>query len=203
MTKRFLFQKILDIGVKESFEPGNTAQSIAWFKEQANKLKQLRPEKIIRSKESRPNQKVNIWRPGELYLFQYDAANKDTLPYYDRFPLVMLMDEYEDGFMGLNFHYLPPMLRAILMDRMYRFLNNDDFDSTTRLLLSYRKLKAMAGRPLYKPCIKRYLNSQVKSRFVKVHPAEWDLVLMLPLDRFAGKPRTIVWRDSKRIYEGQ
>lgn len=202
MIKRFLFQKVLEAGIQEGFQPGKSEESRAWFRAQASKLNRLRPERIVRSKAARTNQKTNIWKPGELYLFQYDALNKETLPYYDRFPLMMLVDEYTDGFMGINFHYLPPLLRAVLMERMYRFLNNDEFDETTRLLLTYRKLKAMAGRPLYKPCVKRYLNSQVKSRFIKIHPAEWDLVLMLPLDRFVGKNRGLVWRDSKHIYEG-
>lgn len=203
MTKRFIFQQILDQGIDRGFIPGKSEESRAWFREQASKLSTIRPERFMKRQGAIRNQVSNIWRPGELYLFRYDPLHKETLPYYDRFPLMMLIDTYADGFMGLNFHYLPPLMRALLMERMYRFLNNENFDEKTRILLSYQKLKTLSGRPLYKPCLKRYLNNQVMSRFVKIHPAEWDMILMLPLDRFVKKRRSAVWRDSKTIYQGR
>lgn len=202
MTKRFIFQQILEQGIEKGFQPGKTEESRSWFREQASKLLSIRPERFVKSKGARGNQVTAIWRPGDMYMFKYDPLLKETLPYYDRFPLIMLLDETTDGFLGLNFHYLPPLMRAVLMETMYRFLNNKDFDEETRLLISYEKLKALSGRPLYKPCIKRYLNNHVMSRFIKIHPAEWDVVLMLPLERFVKRTRNTVWRDSKEIYQG-
>lgn len=202
MTKRFIFQQILDTGIEKGFEPGKSEEAKSWFREQAGKIASIRPERVLKSVGARRNQVTAMWRPGEMYLFRYDPLNKDTLPYYDRFPLMMLIDTYTDGFLGINFHYLPPLMRASLMDKMYRFLNNEEFNDKTRLLLTYEKLKSLSGMPLYKPCIKRYLNSHVKSRFIKIHPAEWDLILMLPLDRFVKKRRNTVWIDSKTIYQG-
>lgn len=206
MTKRFLFERVIQEGIELNFTPGQTQESREWFREQAQKLKDIRPERVVRRPGAIQNSVSFLWRPGEMYLFRYEPKNRDTLPYYDRYPLIMLLDTYrsgqDDGFLGINFHYLPPILRAALMEKMYRFKNNNHFDETTRLLIKYPKLDILPGRPLWKACIKRYLNSHVRGRFIKIHPAEWDLVLMMPLDRFMKKRRSTVWIDSKRIYQG-
>jgi len=200
--KRFLFQQILKTGIEDGFEPGKSAESREWFRMQAEKLRDIRPERVMRRPGAIKNQVTRFWRPGEMYLFRYEPQGKETLPYYDRFPLIMLVDVYDGGFLGLNFHYLPPQFRAVLMDQMYRYLNNKEFDEQTRLLLTWDKVKRLAGRPYYKPCVKRYINNRVVGRFVKIHPAEWDLVLMLPLDRFMKRRRNTVWQESRKIYQG-
>lgn len=201
-VKRFLFQRILKEGIEEGFKPGKTEQSREWFREQAGKLKDIRPERLVRRPAAKRNQVAKLWRPGEMYLFRYEPKGRETLKYYDRYPLIMLVDTYEDGFIGLNFHYLPPEFRALLLNRMYRYLNNTEFNEQTRLLLTYDKIKRLAGRPYYKPCVKRYINNRVIGRFIKIHPSEWDMVLMLPLDRFMKRRRNTVWQDSRKIYQG-
>ena len=41
---------------------------------------------------------------GKLNMFFYDPKHKKTLPYYDTFPLVLPLETYNDGFLGLNLH---------------------------------------------------------------------------------------------------
>lgn len=197
MTKRFLFQRLLDEGIEKGFKPGASEESRQWFRDKAGQLKDMRPERLMSSKGARDNTHSQLFMPGDMYMFRYDAKGKDTLPYYDRFPLIMLIEEYKGGFMGINFHYLPPELRAVLMNKMYTFLSDDSFDQKTRLKFKYQQLKSLSGSALWKPCIKRYLNTQCQSRFVKVHPAEWDIILQLPLDRFVGARRSRVHQDSR------
>ena len=48
----------------------------------------------------------------------------------------------------------------------------------------------------YKPCIKRYLNSHVKSRFVQIYPEEWNLAIFLPTERFTGSSKGKVFSDT-------
>lgn len=198
-TKRFLFQTILTEGIEEGFRPGATEESRVWFRDKAAQLKDIRPERVSKRPGAIKNQVSTFWRPGELYLFRYMPKGKDVLPYYDIYPLVMLLDVQDESFLGINFHYIRPEWRALLMDKMYRYLNNKNFDERTRLIITYEKLKILSGRPYYKPCIKRYLNSNVIGRFIKIHPAEWDIVLMLPLDRFRKARRNTVWLDSNRV----
>ncbi len=197
-TKRFLFQRILDEGVETGFTPGASEESRQWFRDKAGQLRDIRPDRLMRSKGARDNTTSRLFHPGDMYLFKYEARDKDTLPYYDKFPLIMLIEDYPGGFMGVNFHYLPARLRAVLMTQMYEYLSDERFDEKTRLKFTYQQLKTLSGQSLWKPCIKRYLNNQCKSRFVKIHPAEWDIVLQLPLDRFVGARRSTVYKDSRQ-----
>jgi len=197
-TKRFIFQRLLSEGIEKGFQPGSSEESRRWFRDKAGQLSDIRPDRLMKTKGARDNTVNRLFHPGDLYLFQYEAKGKETLPYYDRFPLVMLIEDYSGGFMGVNFHYLPPKLRAVLMTQMYEFLSDERFDEKTRLKFTYERLKSLSGKSLWKPCIKRYLNNQCKSRFVKIHPAEWDIVLQLPLDRFVGARRTTVYKHSRK-----
>ena len=64
---------------------------------------------------------------GKLNMFFYDPKLKQKLPYYDIFPLVLPLKRYSDGFLGINFHYLPIPLRVRLLDKLTDYSNNDNF----------------------------------------------------------------------------
>ena len=49
---------------------------------------------------------------GHMYMYEYDAKLKDKLPYFDRFPVVIIIERYETGFLGINFHYIPPLKKS-------------------------------------------------------------------------------------------
>ena len=72
---------------------------------------------------------------GRLNMFIYDPKFKKTLPYYDTFPLVLPLEKYNDGFLGINLHYLPIPLRIRLLDKLVDFSNDTDFDAGTRLIV--------------------------------------------------------------------
>ena len=44
---------------------------------------------------------------GVLNMFVYAPKFARKLPYYDTFPLVLPIESYSDGFLGINLHYLP------------------------------------------------------------------------------------------------
>ena len=77
---------------------------------------------------------------GKMYFYSYDPKLKDVLPYYDMFPLVIPIETYSDGFLGLNLHYLSTKQRLILLDKLYDLLNNKKFDETTKMRVSYNIL---------------------------------------------------------------
>ena len=133
---------------------------------------------------------------GRLNMFFYDPKLKAKLPYYDRFPLVLPLENYSDGFLGLNFHYLPIPLRMRLLDRMVDFSNNTKFDESTRLNVSYNNLKSIR---LIKPTIKRYLAGKVKSRFRRIDADEFIVATLLPVARFKKGSQSEVYRDSRKM----
>ena len=133
---------------------------------------------------------------GRLNMFFYDPKLKKKLPYYDRFPLVLPLEKYNDGFLGINLHYLPIPLRMKLLDRLVDFSNNTKFDESTRLNVSYQNLKRVR---LIRPTIKRYLAGKVKSRFRRVDADEFTVATLLPVQRFSKASESEVWKDSRKM----
>ena len=122
---------------------------------------------------------------GKMFFFFYDPKTKEKLPVYDRFPLVFPIERYSDGFLGLNLHYLSQGERQVLLDRLMEYKTNSRMDERTRLRLSYDLLsstKKLAS--IARPCIKRYLFSHLRSRFIEVTPNEWEQAINLPVQLF-------------------
>jgi hypothetical protein len=132
-------------------------------------------------------------------MFLYDPKHKETLPYYDRFPLIFPINKAKGGFLGINFHYLPLQLRAKLMDSLYEVTTNDRFDETTKIRASYNILNSASKYKEFRPTVKHYLANHVKSKLIYINPSEWDISLFLPTERFEKASKTKVWEDSKRI----
>ena len=91
---------------------------------------------------------------GRLNMFVYAPRDAKKLPYYDTFPLVLPLERYNDGFLGINFHYLPIPLRMRLLDRIVDFSSNTQFDENTVLNVTYQKVKSIR---LVRPTIHKYL----------------------------------------------
>lgn len=170
-----------------------------WYRDQASKVKRVNAARLIDPKNVKTNlAKYNI---GQMFMFFYDPKGKAVLPYYDRFPLIFILDIYPDGFLGLNLHYLPRNYRAKLMDALYQTLNNNKMNGTTRIKVTYDLLKNVASMRYYKPCLKRYLAGHVKQRFIYIEPQNWDKALMLPTERFMKKPTAFVHRESVQMIQ--
>lgn len=206
-----LFTDILAKGIRAGQVPARTEKAREWYRNQAKKAgsgsaKDLEIEGAITGenilKASSRKSKVATQVIGNMYLFKYDPKHKDTLPYYDRFPLVFPINKAKGGFLGINMHYLPPQLRAQLMDALYDTTTNKKFDESTRLKISYDILNSAAKFRLFAPTIKHYLSKHVQTRFVYMNPSEWDIALFLPLQQFIGAGKQKVWADSRKIIRG-
>lgn len=137
---------------------------------------------------------------GKMYFFAYDPKHKKTLPYYDTFPLIFIIEEYDDGFLGLNLHYLNFRDRAVLLNRLSAFKNNSRYDETTKLRVSYDMISAASKLDMAKPCIKRYLFGHVRSKFIEIPASEWDMAIYMPVDNFVGASRGTVHKHSRGKY---
>lgn len=120
---------------------------------------------------------------GKMYFFHYDAKHKDTLPVWDKFPLVIPMEYNSDGFLGLNLHYLDPYSRLVLLDKLHDFINNDKYDETTRFNLSYKLLAGSRRYNLIEGCVKRYLFQHIVSSMIYIEPNNWETAIFLPVQK--------------------
>ena len=186
----YVFDKIITQGARAGQIPGRTRQARDWFRDKA-KGTNVSATRML----SGPNMTSTV-EPGQMYLFSYDPKYKQELPYYDNFPLVFPIDTVSGGFLGLNMHYLPLRQRAVLMDSLYDLVTDQRYDDKTRIRLSYSVLKGASKFKGFKPTIKKYLNRQVQSRFLKIESVEWDIALFLPLQKFQKASSATVYKDS-------
>lgn len=194
-----LFDKILLDGIRKGQVPARSSTARQWFRQKAKDLGKVSESDVLRHDTDRLRNTIAV---GSMYFFVYDPKHKKTLPYFDRFPLVFPVGRTDNGFYGLSLHYLPPPLRAQLMDALYEITNNQRYDEKTKLKLSYGVLKDAERFKLFKPTFKRYIKSHVRTRFVKINPSEWDIALWLNAEQFEGASKATVWKDSKKIIKG-
>lgn len=192
-----IFNRILQQGVRQGIVPAQTKAAREWYRNAAKKLiTKINPSKFEgRMEESRVTSDMEL---GYMYAFAYDPKHKKTLPYYDTFPLIFPVEFQSDGFLGINFHYLPPPLRAKLMDALYSNLTNKKYDDTTRMRVTYSILQSAAKYRFFKPTLKKYLRSQVRSNFLEIRANEWDIALFLPTESFKKADMQKVWSESRK-----
>ena len=190
----YVFQKIAKAGKVAGVDSFAPTKAREWYRNTAKSLGDVSPSRLIADKDSL----TNTLTIGKMYLFHYDPKHKKTLPYYDTFPLIFPIEMYSDGFLGINLHYISPLLRAKLMDALYTTINNKNNNDTTSLQLSYEILKSASQFRLFQPCLKRYLFSHVKSRYFYIPPNQWDVSIMLPTERFVGAEKSRVFKESQR-----
>jgi hypothetical protein len=187
----YIFQKLAQKGYKTGLVSNkDIIDAREWFRDQAQNIKVVNPASMMKTGISgSPSM-------GSMFMFMYDPKHKNTLPYYDKFPLVFPINFYSDGFLGINLHYIPPETRAVLMDRLYSTINNDSIGENTKVQLNYEMLSGASRFKQFKPCVKRYLYSHVVSGFKYVSPLDWDKAIMLPTERFVKSTKERAWSDS-------
>ena len=189
----YLLNRIQASLAKEGLKPRTNAAR-AWIR---SKVKDLNSKTALMRAQERLRTNTII---GKMYFFYYDPKTKDSLPYYDRFPLVIPIEQYSDGFLGLNLHYIHPKQRIILLDKLSDTLSNKRYDERTRLKINYDFLKAASLAFEAMPCIKRYLFANVDSRFLEISADEWDIAVMLPMETFVGANTNKVYAESRKKF---
>jgi hypothetical protein len=172
--------------------------AIAWMYEKIDEIR--RPATIATAISRENDRKTNQFRVGMMYCFFYDPKTKGDLPYWDKFPLVLILEKHNDGFLGLNLHYLPLKFRIAFLSKLMRFALLDAKDDINRMRISYEILQASKRYAEFRPCIKRYLLTNVRSRILRIKPNEWDIATMLPLQQFKKANAQTVWKDSVQEY---
>ena len=132
---------------------------------------------------------------GRLNMFVYDPKLKAKLPYYDTFPLVLPIKRYSDGFLWINFHYLPYALRARLLEQVMK-IGGRGSKEDMQIIAGWSKLDRVR---LIKPTVKRYLNNHVRSRFRRIDSEDFVTAIMLPIQRFKKGSASTIWADSRKM----
>jgi len=187
---------LFDTLSREAFRAGvtpKTDESRKWFRQRAKDLRGINRKELQREL---PTGGDII---GTMQMFFYDPKTKDTLPYYDTFPLVVIVGPAEKGFYGLNLHYLPPMLRAKMLDGLMDIASSKR-SPNAKFEITYETLKSTSKLKFFKPCFKHYLASNVKGGFAQVPAPEWEIATFLPVASFKKIPNPLTaYKDSRKM----
>lgn len=181
---------------------------VKWYRTQIEKLKITEfTTQLGNDFTSQGELRSNRPKDGSLNLFFYSPKHKNKLPYYDRFPLIMPIQRFNAsyrgnkksgaGFIGLNFHYLPYVMRFKLLTDIIPRGRLDG--SVERVFVRYPDIKSIQ---LARPVIKRYLLENVHSDYRYFRLEDYMTILMAPIEDFAKAGKTQVWSDSRRIAVG-
>ena len=109
---------------------------------------------------------VRLPEIGELCFFSYTAQFPDKYPFYDRRPLVYVMDFQGDKLLGGNLHYLNPSYRGTIA----------------------KNLINRVGAILPKKTLHRYFYSNIGDIFIiPPDPEEYASVAQLVTENFSNK----------------
>ena len=189
-----LLDRIKTSLAKEGLTAGTNA-SRTWLRQKVKDLKPTARSLMTDRDRLRTNSII-----GKMYFYFYDPKTKESLPYYDRFPLVIPIENYKDGFLGMNLHYIHPKQRIILLDKLSDTASNKNYDKNTKLRISYQFLSSASRAFEATPCIKRYLYGHVQSRFLEISAEEWDIAALIPGSSFVGASNEKVWSDSRKQF---
>ena len=186
-------------GKKEAGLKTMSRDTISWLREKINEIK--RPDRVATAIRAEVDRRTTTFRVGMMYCFFYDAKTKADLPYWDKFPMVLVLEKYNDGFLGINLHYLPVKYRIAFLTKLMKFALLTPEDDIKRMRISYEILNTSKRYAEFRPMLKRYLFSQIRSKLLKIEPNEWDVATMLPLQQFKGARPMTVWKDSMQHYK--
>lgn len=170
----------------------NTKEALTWYRQYvAKNFSRYNYRNALAA-----GQYVRIPKPGFLYCYGYDPKTADTLPYYDKFPLILCFKITKTGWYGINLHYVPPRIRQAIFEELLETLNNKNFDETTKFKITWAKLTHFAKHRYIKHACKQYLFSQLMTPLSKVDAQYWEVLTFLPMAQFEKASSRDVWKDA-------
>jgi hypothetical protein len=188
IVRRFKFENY-DIASREATHwLGNTLKEVG----------QIYREPILRRGEN-----SSLMSYGSMYFFQYNPLTTESkLPFYDQFPLIVVLKWHKGSVLGINLHYLRHYNRTIFLNYLLTYTNIDEWynhpadPNKVFLKTSYEKIKQSSPlmNKFLRASIKKYNFNRILGGAVYIKPIDWKIVPFLPLDRFVGKTREEVFK---------
>lgn len=170
------------------------------------------------AKVSRPKEKSQEWfmktiragikghqvvkpQVGRIYTYAYDPKYKDTLPFYDRFPLIICLGEGKSKagntiMLGLNLHYAPPKARQQFLEALLKqYASTPTLSNKTRLKIKWSDVKGMRGSD---HMIKAYLPGHIQTKMIEIAPKDWHNIIMMPVYQFMSKGKKY---DARKVWK--
>ncbi len=145
--------------INESFER-NQKKAYIWLMDKVDTLKN--PEA---TPDSNPLDFL-IKYPGYFYMFRYDSKlyEQGKLKFYDAYPLVFVFEVDRKGFTAVNFHYILPKYRALILTHFIKTYGARFFANERLIPISWNMIQSSLGsvKRHIRVAVKRYLWTNVR-----------------------------------------
>ena len=179
------------------------ARTIDWFRKKINDLGGNSPSAKFDLLKTTKEKQTVMFLLGSLFIFKYDPKYKETLPFYDTWPCSLIFGVESNLVRGINFHYLPYVIRGRLFDKLWQIAMVYRNNQQQCKRITWQLLSNVAKFPEVRPAVKSYLYSHIQSRLIKIDIDDWKTAMLLPVESFAKKSFTFVTRDSiQKIKKG-
>lgn len=130
---------------------------------------------------------INI---GQMFFFMYKAETPN-LPVWDRYPISIIISVTQEHFIGLNLHYIPPVLRLLVLDELIKIDNDKRIPVNKRLGTKAIFLEKIKNERVYAHCVKKYRRDRQRSPLLRIQPNEWIVASQIPLQKWVGDKNTV------------
>ena len=138
---------------------------------------------------------------GRMYFYKYRPSPVETK--FDLYPLIFILKKSEGHFEGINFHYMSPKHRGMLLENMFLYLNKLDYQNNQKILFN-TFIKVIRNNRKFryaKHCYRYYNYENVESKILEVHPLDWEIAMMVKTECFysnTGRRITSrrVWKET-------
>ena len=197
MAKWTSFESIVNKAEAKGIYEKSTRASLSWFRRNVQRMFGATPSEMRKAEELKT---VTSALKGRMYMYGYDPKLKEILPYYDTFPLIIMVGPAKGGFYGLNLHYLDPRRRAQFFDELSsRLLQESPDGEMDKFMLSFKALSRGGRLGFFAPAWKHYLSSNIRTQIINVPSKYWEPAIFLPTERFQKESKQHVWKESKKI----
>jgi len=159
--------------------------SIGWYKTEVLQLRRKRFNKrhFIMAEGDMVRKRVMI---GQMFMFGYFPKYHETLPVWDKYPLVIPFRRTDNGFIGINFHYLPYKARAWLLWKLEKAFNLKASEGK-KMRVTYQLLEGFSRVPLAEYAVHRYLSDHILTPYKLIEVYDYPRAIMLPIQQFYGE----------------
>ena len=175
-----------------------TKENYEWFRKTINRNTYSEDYDQIRQQIlTDPKRHMNRFLLGNLYFFFYNQPDyKTTLPFYDTFPLLLLMRRTKNHMFGINLHYIPPKRRLSVFLELLQFTNNKLLTRGTRIILPYEQMKREKRWKIFKSCFRQYKINNVQGKIINISAPDWPIAVNLPVERFKKMGKISIWQQT-------
>jgi len=157
--------------------------AVQWFRESLNEIRKNKVGKPTDYESLSKDKSRNAVRKlrGQVLLFRYKPSNS-KIKFYDRYPVVIVLEITGNHIIGLNLHYVPPLdrIKLILMMNALLFDQKEQNLQKTRL-----KIFSLLNKKIFA----KYMGTAVNKYTVKnivgkpklTNPKEWSYLAFLPV----------------------